>query len=142
MAGNPADLLHTYYDALDRRDLDAIEALLAPTCAWTYAQVAVRGPWAVRETLRRTVALIGRTRHDVAGLVQDGDVAMGEVLAQRQIDDQTFTLTETVVCESSVGRIVRLDSYLNPEEARPYFLALREAGRRRRGYGAVGGVPV
>lgn len=140
IAGNAAALLHTYFDAPCRRDLDAIEALLLPVCAWTYAQVSVHGSRAVHDTRRRTVALIDRTRHHVDGLVQSGDLEVGEILAQRQINDETFTLTETAVCGCRVGRIVRLDSYLNPEETQPYVSAMHDTGRRADA--TVGGVPV
>ncbi len=130
------DLLRAYYAALDTPSLEALDDLLDAGCAWIFPGTRLTGPAAVRENMARTLALGLSMRHAIGHLIEQGDVAICELVATNRLPDEEFTVAGAVVCETRAGRITRLAAYPDAEAMAAFLAGLRERARVLRAGGA------
>lgn len=126
------ELLGDYYAALDRPSLDDLDSLLGRQCEWLFPGVRLTGPAAVRENLARTLTLGLSMQHTIGHLVDQGTVAMCELVATNRLQGRVFMVAGAVVCEARGGRITRLAAYPDAEAMTAFLAALRDRARSLR----------
>ena len=119
------ELCHRYFDAIERRDVDAVADLYAPGSTFW---INLTGAETTREenlaALRDGYALHRRRTYDDRTLhtFETGFVVQYSVNVV-QHDGRRTSLWACVVAQCKDGRITRIDEYLDSEK-------FREAGRR------------
>ena len=109
------ELCTRYFDAIERRDQDAVAGLYAPDFTFWVNLTGAESP---REqslaTLRDGYALLRRRTYDdrTIDTFETGFVARYSVNGVRH-DGQRFSLWACVVAQCRGGRITRMDEYLD-----------------------------
>ncbi len=121
-------LLRAYYAALDDGRLDELERLFAEEMTWSFPGTALHRAGQVQRAMERSLATGLMMRHDIGHLVEQGGVAICELVATNRLGAQVFTVPGAVVCEAKGGRITRLAAYPEAEAMRAFLAALRAPG--------------
>lgn len=118
------ELLRAYYAALDRPTLDDLDTLLDPDCDWSFPGSRLRGPAPVKKSMARSLSRDLTMNHAISHLLDQGDVAICELVATNRLGDETFTIPGAVVCEARDGRIIRIAAYPEAETMKRFMRAL------------------
>ena len=119
------DLLRAYYAALDAPRLDDLDGILAPELEWRFPGAVLRTSAQVKRSMERSLATGLVMRHDIGHLLDQGNLAICELIATNRLPAAEFQVSGAVVCEARDGRITRLAAYPEAEQMRAFLAALR-----------------
>jgi ketosteroid isomerase-like protein len=131
----PSELLRAYYRAIGEPDLSSLDDLFLPDAEWCFPGATLRGGAAVRRSMERSLATGLRLRHVIGHMLEQGDTAICELVADNVLDGQSFLIHGAVVCEVQDGRIKRMAAYPDAAEMTPFVAALEAAIRRQHAAG-------
>lgn len=118
------ELLRAYYAALDTPSLDDLDTLLDPQCDWSFPGAHLRGPAPVKKSMARSLGRGLTMNHAIGHLLDQGDIAICELVATNRLAGETFTVAGAVVCEARAGRIMRMAAYPEAEAMGRFVRAL------------------
>lgn len=127
-----AELLRAYYAALDAPDLDQLDTIFGPDSVWEFPGTRAIGGAEVKRRMAGSIATGVHMTHNIGHMVEQGDVAICELVATNVLGAQTFLVGGAVVCEARDGRIARICAYPDAVSSAPFFAAMAEAARARR----------
>jgi ketosteroid isomerase-like protein len=119
------DLLRAYYAALDAPRLDELDSILAPEVEWRFPGTLLTTAAQVKRSMERSLATGLVMQHDIGHLLDQGNLAICELIATNRLPSAEFKVSGAVVCESRDGRVTRLAAYPEAEQMRAFLSALR-----------------
>ena len=122
-----AELMRTYYRALDEPNLDELDDIFHADAEWRFPGQELRGGERVKRSMARSLATGLRMEHRIGHLLEQGDTAICELVATNVVAGQTFLVSGAVVCEARDGRIQRLVAYPDAAAMAPFIAALSAA---------------
>ena len=121
------ELLRAYYAALDEARLDELATLFAAEVDWSFPGARLHSAAQVRRAMAFSLTTGLVMRHDIGRLLEEGGVAICELVATNRLGGREFVVPGAVVCEASGGRITRLAAYPEAEAMRAFLAALNGA---------------
>jgi ketosteroid isomerase-like protein len=131
-ARSAGELMRAYYAALDAPRLEHLEDLFAETIDWSFPGSSLTTPAQVRRSMERSIGTGLRMRHDIGHLLDQGDIAICELVATNSLGTKDYTESGAVVCEANEGRITRLAAYPRADQMQAFVSALTEAQTAQR----------
>ncbi len=128
----PSELLRAYYRALDEPNLSLLGDLFLPDADWSFPGATLRGGALVCRSMERSLSTGLRMAHQIGHMLEQGDIAICELVALNTLEDAQFFVHGAVVCEAQDGRIRRMAAYPDAAEMTPFVAALEAAIRRQR----------
>ncbi len=126
------ELMRAYYEALDAAALDRLDQLFAPSFDWRFPGTHLETAAAVRARMTRSLATGLKMDHRIGHMLDNGDVAICELVATNRLPGGEYTVSGSVVCEARDGRITRFVAYPNGEQLGVFAAALAERARELR----------
>lgn len=126
------DLMRAYYAALDTPRLEDLDGLFAEAIDWSFPGSSLTTPAQVRRSMERSLGTGLRMRHDIGHLLDQGDIAICELVATNSLGARDYTVSGAVVCEATDGRITRLAAYPRADQMEAFVSALMEAQTAQR----------
>jgi ketosteroid isomerase-like protein len=134
MSQENVEVFKRAFDAINRRDAEALLFELDPEVEWHSAilmamggkQVMYRGHEGVREWLRDLYETLSEFHADYPNIRDRGDrtVAIGRVRARGRASEAEIESPHGIVAEFKHGKGIRIRTFLDPKEA------VEAAGRR------------
>ena len=115
----PDEVVTAFIDAVERRDLDAALALVAPDCEYDNVPIgSVRGPEAIRQVLAPLVARTDEIAWPVSRTAAAGTIVFNERVDRFRTGDHWVELPVTGVWEVHDGLITLWRDYFDLETYR------------------------
>lgn len=130
MMRTAGELMRAYYRALDEPNLEALDDLFHEDAEWRFPGSSLRGPAAVRRSMQRSLSTGLRMEHKIGHMLEQGDVAICELVATNLVGGNSYTVHGAVVGEAQDGKIRRLMAYPDAAELPAFVAALSAAARR------------
>src|SRR4051794_40074126 len=127
MSQENVEIFKRAFDAINRRDAEALVAELDPEVEWHPAilmaiggkQTVFRGHEGIREWLRDLYEILSEFRAEYREIRDLGDrtVATGRVRARGRASEVEIESPHGTVVEFKNGKAIRIRTYLDPKEA-------------------------